>query len=352
MYLLHDDLIIYLLKFLRLSTVTILSRLCHRFYQIVSSTQLYEEIKIVSSFHSENKIDDICQLKLKRILIHLINHQHSLDVLANSMFKAGDAKITRWFIKYTGRRFDNYVKIAAIHGNLDVLEWCYQQGYNMLLGKKFKVRFVTTHNRYLVDLIVEKGHLKVLEWYQSRGLKFSYSDYSGDIAASNNDVAALDWFLTHKLKLKYSKWALTVAAINGRLAILDWFDKHQLMPSFIDDEENYYTDLVELIIIHDQLTVLDWFKSHGYSSFIVYNHSTVLTAISQNSCHFLDWFKNDGYQFNKMSIYTGLAIRFENLLVLDWFLQSGLEFRYFSRDLQDASSKVKEWFKEHFKIRR
>ena len=79
---------------------------------------------------------------------------------------------------------------------------------------------------YAINVAVEKGYLKILQWFNDSIYELKYSNYTLIRAAVNDRVEILDWFSKSKYEFKYESVIDTVASY-GCTNILEWFKNSQ-----------------------------------------------------------------------------------------------------------------------------
>ena len=96
---------------------------------------------------------------------------------------------------------------------------------------------------------------------------------------------------------------------------------------------------------HDQ--VLEWFKNSGHE--FKYDNFESNEASYFVYVQILEWFKNSGYEFKYDESAIKWASKNGHVQVLEWFKNSGYEFKYDERAINEASYlghvQILEWFK-------
>jgi hypothetical protein len=116
---------------------------------------------------------------------------------------------------------------------------------------------------------------------------------------------------------------------------------------------NYYFDNTDIIYnasFNGHVHILEWFKNSGYE--FKYNVSTISMASHNGHVNVLEWFKNSGYKFKNYNYAIQSAIINGHVNVLDWFKKSGYNsaFQYNGYAIYLASIQghihILEWFKK------
>jgi hypothetical protein len=92
--------------------------------------------------------------------------------------------------------------------------------------------------------------------------------------------------------------------------------------------------------------VLEWFKNSGYE--FKYDVDAINFAASNGNVNVLEWFKNSGYEFKYDEVAIYYASSYGYIDILEWFKNSDYEFKYDTRAIDYASKngqiQVLEWF--------
>jgi hypothetical protein len=106
---------------------------------------------------------------------------------------------------------NNIINNACKHGNIQVLEWFKNSGY------EFK------YDENAIDCASQNGNVEVLEWFKNSGYEFKYDKNATNFASYNGRVEVLEWFKNSGYELKYDEHAIGCACFNGQIKILEWF---------------------------------------------------------------------------------------------------------------------------------
>jgi hypothetical protein len=109
----------------------------------------------------------------------------------------------------------------------------------------------------------------------------------------------------------------------------------------------YKNNIINNACYNGNIQVLEWFKNSGYD--FKYDESAINYASSSGYVQVLEWFKNSGYEFKYTKHAINWASEIGHIQVLEWFKNSGYEFKYDENAINYASEngyiKVLEWFK-------
>ena len=98
----------------------------------------------------------------------------------------------------------------------------------------------------------------------------------------------------------------------------------------------YLNDIINNACHHGHIEVLEWFKNSGYE--FKYDEDAIISASVFGHVKVLEWFNNSNYEFK----YTADAINFASynghVQVLEWYKNSGYEFRYEFKHNEEAIS--------------
>jgi hypothetical protein len=109
----------------------------------------------------------------------------------------------------------------------------------------------------------------------------------------------------------------------------------------------YKNDIINCASFYGHIQVLEWYKNSGYE--FKYDIWAIYLASKNGHIQVLEWFKNFGYEFKYNNNAINNASRNGHIQVLEWFKNSGYEFKYDENAIYYASIyghiKVLEWFK-------
>jgi hypothetical protein len=109
----------------------------------------------------------------------------------------------------------------------------------------------------------------------------------------------------------------------------------------------YVDNIINCACAYGHVQVLEWFKNSGYE--FKYNETAISYASDYGHIQVLEWFKNSGYEFKYNEDAIWHASRKGHIQVLEWFKKSGYEFKYNLGAINNASYRgniqVLEWFK-------
>ena len=109
----------------------------------------------------------------------------------------------------------------------------------------------------------------------------------------------------------------------------------------------YKNDIISSASENGHIQVLEWFKNSGYE--FKYDRRAINLASEYGHIQVLEWFKNSDYEFKYYENAINYASEYGHVQVLEWFKNSGYEFKYTENAINYASRyghiNVLEWFK-------
>jgi hypothetical protein len=109
----------------------------------------------------------------------------------------------------------------------------------------------------------------------------------------------------------------------------------------------YKNNIINNASENGHIQVLEWFKNSGYE--FKYDNYAISYASKSGNIKVLEWFKNSGYEFKYDVRAINWASDKGNIKVLEWFKNSKYEFKYSEWAINNASMRghveVLEWFK-------
>ena len=109
----------------------------------------------------------------------------------------------------------------------------------------------------------------------------------------------------------------------------------------------YKNNIIYNACRYGHIQVLEWFKNSGYE--FKYDKNAIINASSNGHIQVLEWFKNSEYEFKYNEDAINYASLYGYVQVLEWFKNSGYEFKYNKYTFLWASEcghiQVLEWFK-------
>ena len=132
---------------------------------------------------------------------------------------------------------------------------------------------------------------------------------------------------------------ITKTKINQQMMQLIGISKNKIMKKCYEQGllkilKNYHQnnkniiiqDGLEITSQNGHISVLDWFKNSGFE--FKYDKWAINYASESGHIAVLDWFKNSGFEFKYDECAINNASQNGHIAVLDWFKNSGFEFKY------------------------
>jgi hypothetical protein len=111
----------------------------------------------------------------------------------------------------------------------------------------------------------------------------------------------------------------------------------------------YKNNIIYYACYYGQIEVLEWFKNSGYE--FKYDKKVINNASKYGNIQILEWFKNSDYDLKYDESAITWASYYGHIQVLEWFKNSGYEFKYNKNVIKLASAsfggnvQILEWFK-------
>ena len=118
----------------------------------------------------------------------------------------------------------------------------------------------------------------------------------------------------------------------------------------------YVNDIINNGCKYGHIQVLEWFKNSGYE--FKYDIHAIFYASVFGHIQILEWFKNSGYEFkyNKDVINFAstynLSSTFRHIQVLEWFKTSGYKFKYDKNAFKTNFIKILKFFSKNVNIKK
>ena len=117
---------------------------------------------------------------------------------------------------------------------------------------------------------------------------------------------------------------------NYKIKSFDILHRTDLNIFVIENNKVLYKNyIINSACIYSHIKVLEWFKNSGYE--FKYDQSAINYASVNGHIQVLEWFKNSGYEFKYNEWAINLASQYGHIKVLEWFKNSDYDFKY-SRD--------------------
>ena len=112
----------------------------------------------------------------------------------------------------------------------------------------------------------------------------------------------------------------------------------------------YINDIINNTCIYGNIQVLEWFKNSGYE--FKYDEWAINNASQNGHIQVLEWFKNSGYEFKYDEEAINEASRYGHIKVLEWFKNSGYAFKYNKCIFRNNFIKILKFYSINFNIKK
>ena len=146
------------------------------------------------------------------------------------------------------------IHIAAIHGQIEVMDWLYRRGVPLTTPaeRKTPMHFAAAH-----------GHVAVMEWLKEHGVSLSSGSFYSPmhIAAREDKVEAVQWLFDHGVSItavddqESRQQPMHFAARNKAYNVVKWLYNHGVSLSVADGDgwrPNGYLPLIQWLNDHDE----------------------------------------------------------------------------------------------------
>ena len=108
-----------------------------------------------------------------------------------------------------------------------------------------------------------------------------------------------------------------------------------------------YDKIINNASSNGNISILEWFKNSGFE--FKYDEYAINNASENGHIHILEWFKNSGFEFKYDEWAINYASKNGHIHILEWFKNSEFEFKYTEYAINYASKNghihILEWFK-------
>jgi hypothetical protein len=102
--------------------------------------------------------------------------------------------------------------------------------------------------------------------------------------------------------------------------------------------------------MNGHIKVLEWFKNSGYE--FKYDKYAINRASLHGRIQVLEWFKNSGYEFKYDEDVINMASYYGYIKVLKWFKRSGYKFKYNKNAFTTKFIKILKFFSHNINIKK
>lgn len=232
--------------------------------------------------------------------------EFNLDSIVNF---ADPEIIAWWFSKkdqvklvYTERSFDS---LTFNEGRLITL-------FNLWMESGLPLRY--TEKTFLN--MADKNYNKYFSLWIESGIRIKYTEKLVDIICRAGNLEMLETFYHSGLPFIYTEDAIDRASANCHLNILNWWVEKGFLMKYSEKAINYAT----------RSSVLDWWLDSGLP--MKFSQIAFDTAVVQRNYDVLDWWLRQRDLGLDLKYRPGQLDNFWNIKMLDWWVNSGLEFTY------------------------
>ncbi|KAI8814511.1 hypothetical protein BJ742DRAFT_265980 [Cladochytrium replicatum] len=166
------------------------------------------------------------------------------------------------------------------------------------------------------------GHAGALEWWKSKACKvdLKYGRSVMDDASANGHVGVLEWWKASGFTVQWTERALIRASANGHVKVLEWWKR-----SGLDLRLKWYTDAMDEASANGHTGVLDWWNQSGFER--KYTFKAINNASKNRHVNVLDWWINSDLELKYTEWALIHAISNADMNVLSWWSASGLKLK-------------------------
>lgn len=214
-------------------------------------------------------LDDLCRDRPQEVTKYIGTFSSSAKIAKLALDKGLFYLLTR-FREHVPSDVAN---IAALKGNLDILRWSKEQGYDpedycfsqaVLGGHLHILQWLDgdDNDYYTYDdlfaLAAEVGNVEILQWLDDNNYKRDEKDCVCNYAAEKGHIHVIEWCL--KKGWMWDKSTCLYAAEGGQLETLKWLEEKGYFRQY---PGRWNVDLCSGAATHGQLEVLQWLREKG-----------------------------------------------------------------------------------------
>jgi hypothetical protein len=187
-------------------------------------------------------INDITKLKITRQYILELCATGNVDMLE----RLNNQKL---LVNYNE---NECLYASAENGHVNVLTWWNTSGLRLVCSRNAHI----VYSENVLSMASSEGNTYILDCWIKSGLPIAYSDDIAMLASTNGHVNVLEWWFRSGLEFKYNEYAISGASSNGHVDVLEWWLKSGLLLKY--DEK-----ALDKTSANGHINVLYWWISSG-----------------------------------------------------------------------------------------
>jgi hypothetical protein len=112
----------------------------------------------------------------------------------------------------------------------------------------------------------------------------------------------------------------------------------------------YKNNIINNACKNGHIQVLEWFKNSGYE--FKYDENAIDYASQNGHIQVLEWFKNSGYEFKYNEYAMNHASQNGHIQVLEWFKNTNYKFKYYELAIYSRNIKVLKFYNNNVNIKK
>ena len=142
-----------------------------------------------------------------------------------------------------------------------------------------------------------------------------------------------------------------ISVKNYKIKSFDILHKTDLNIFVIENNRVLYkNNIINCASAHGHVQVLEWFKNSGYE--FKYDKTAINIASRYGHIHVLEWFKNSGYKFKYDKYAIDYTSENGHVKVLEWFKNSRYKLKYSRCVFETYFIKLLKFYSYNFDIKK
>lgn len=236
--------------------------------------------------------------------LNLIKNIYGMNLITKVIHELGGMNLKHNFKHKKQNYYDTHM---FEYNNIKVIKWCMDEGFEFVNEQNYNMLFLK---------IVRHCNSEILDWYVKK-----YDD-------KYNIVNPLQ---TH------GEEYLIEALINDNVNVANWImdnNKYNMINSLETLDKKRLKDILKNALVKNNINIANWMINNGFNIQNVDEFD--LSNISRyDSVKSLEWLKNNGHSFifDKCDPID-TAIKYNQLNVVKWYIESGLKIKFDKFSLQ------------------